>query len=182
MSRIGKKPIVLPSGVEVTISNGEVVVKGPKGQIARPVHPDMNVSVEEDGAKKLLNIENTGSADNSPVWGTTRAHVNNMILGVTKGWEKALELNGVGFKMAVQGKKLNMSLGFSHPVVYDIPAGVEAVIEGNALKLSGIDKETVGQTAAEIRSLKKPEPYKGKGFKYTDEVIRRKAGKAAKSD
>lgn len=182
MSRIGKKPVIVPNGVEVIVLDGTLTVKGPKGQITRPIHGDISVNIEEIDGKNVLRVENSNPDQNSAIWGTMRAHINNMIQGVTEGWEKSLELNGVGFKMAVQGKTLNMSLGFSHPVVYNIPEGIEAVIEGNILKISGIDKEIVGQTAAEIRALKKPEPYKGKGFRYTDEIIRRKAGKAAKSE
>lgn len=182
MSRIGRKPIEIPNGVEVTIADGSLTVKGSKGQITRPIHENITVNLEEVDGKNILRVENSDPETNSAIWGTMRSHIDNMVTGVSEGWSKSLELNGVGFKMALQGKTLNMSLGFSHPVVYNLPEGIEASIEGSILKISGIDKEVVGQTAAEIRALKKPEPYKGKGFRYTDEVIRRKAGKAAKSD
>ena len=183
MSRIGKKPVLLPSGVDIAISDEQVTVKGPKGELHLAKHPRVRFEQVDDEVKgAILNVMVEDAKEDSAIWGTMRAHVNNMVHGVTEGWKKELELNGVGFKMNVAGKTLKMSLGFSHDVEYALPEGIEAVIEGNKLTISGIDKELVGKVASEIRSLKKPEPYKGKGFKYVDEVIRRKAGKAAKSE
>ena len=182
MSRIGKTIITIPSGVEVAIADGAITVKGPKGELSEKLVPGVVVAQEksEDGADILtVSVENE---ELSAMWGTTRALINNMVTGVTQGWSKALELNGVGFRMEVSGSKLKMRLGFSHEVLHELPEGITATIENNVLTISGADKQTVGQTAAEIRAYKKPEPYKGKGFRYTDEVIRRKAGKAAKTE
>lgn len=184
MSRIGKKPVFLPAGVTAEIANDKVTVKGPKGALTLNLHAHAHVaqSVGSTGATQLDVTVNDPESDDRAIWGTMRALLQKMAKGVTEGYAKKLELNGVGFKMANKGQGLHMSLGFSHDVDYQLPAGVTAVIEGNVLTLSGIDAEAVGRAAAEIRSLKKPEPYKGKGFKYSDEVIRRKAGKAAKSE
>lgn len=183
MSRIGKTPIALPKGVTVTVTDDKVDVKGPKGELSLALHPMVAVAQKqsEDGAD-YLEVTLKEGAENAAIWGTMRSLLNGMIHGVTEGWSKSLELNGVGFKMNVSGQKLTMSLGFSHEVVYQIPEGVTGTIEGNVLTISGIDKALVGQTAAEIRAFKKPEPYKGKGLKYTDEIIRRKVGKAAKAE
>jgi large subunit ribosomal protein L6 len=176
MSRIGKQPIEIPSGTAVTIAGGKVNVKGPKGSLDFMYHPDVEVSASE---KEIKVSVKRNSKEASALWGLTRMLVANMVEGVTKGFEKQLELQGVGFRMAVQGKKLNMALGFSHPVEEEIPEGIEAKVEKNILTISGIDKQKVGQFAAYIRSLKKVEPYKGKGFRYVGEIVRRKAGKKA---
>ena len=183
MSRIGKTPIKLPAGVTITVANHLVEAKGPKGTISLALHPQVSVAQEkkEDGTDVLLLTLTEGSEDRA-VWGTMRSLLNGMVKGVTEGWSKSLELNGVGFKMNLSGQTLKMSLGFSHDVEYKLPAGIAGSIDGNVLTLSSVDKQLVGQTASEIRSLKKPEPYKGKGFKYTDEVLRRKVGKAAKGE
>lgn len=183
MSRIGKKPVFLPAGVTVTIDGQMVAVKGPNGELTLSLHPHTHVAETsgEDGARRLDVTVDDGEREDRALWGTMRALLAQMVEGVTKGWSKALELNGVGFRMNLQGTTLVMSLGFSHEVRYTIPQGVTAKIEGNVLTLTSADAALVGQVAAEIRALKKPEPYKGKGFRYTDEVIRRKAGKAAKS-
>ncbi|MFA5946501.1 MAG: 50S ribosomal protein L6 [Patescibacteria group bacterium] len=184
MSRIGKKPVFLPAGVTAEIANDKVTVKGPKGALTLALHAHAHVaqSADSTGMAQLDVTVNDPENDDRAIWGTMRALLNKMVKGVTEGYAKTLELNGVGFKMNLKGKGLLMSLGFSHDVEYELPEGVVAKIEGNVLTLSGIDAEAVGRAAAEIRSLKKPEPYKGKGFKYSDEVIRRKAGKAAKSE
>lgn len=183
MSRIGKKPVLLPSGVSVTITDGKVSVKGPKGESHLDLHPSalLEQKKTEEGADYLEVTVKDAKAD-SAIWGTMRSLIQGMVIGVTEGWSKSLELNGVGFKMNVSGKKLNMRLGFSHEIDYILPEGIEASIEGNVLTISGISKMLVGKVAAEIRAFKKPEPYKGKGFKYTDEIIRRKVGKAAKTE
>ncbi len=182
MSRIGKKPVYLPAGVSVEIKGTTVAVKGGKGELSRAFPQGVVIEQKEGekGAHLLVTVEN--ASEQSAIWGTARSHLANMVKGVSEGWSKSLELNGVGFKMAVAGSSLKMSLGFSHEVVYALPQGITATIEGNVLTIVGMDKEVVGQTASEIRSLKKPEPYKGKGFRYTDEIVRRKVGKAAKGD
>lgn len=184
MSRIGKKPVVLPSGVTYTLNEGTVTVKGAKGELALVLHPHATVtqSTNEEGLTQLDVTVEDGEREDRAIWGTMRALIAQMVKGVTEGYTKALELNGVGFKMNLQGTTLVMSLGFSHEVRYVLPEGVTAKIEGNVLTLSSANSPMLGQVAAEIRALKKPEPYKGKGFRYTDEIIRRKAGKASKSE
>lgn len=153
-----------------------VSVKGPKGALAFTHHHEVTLHIEEG----KVSVEKTGGSKKaSAVWGTTTKILSNLIEGVTEGFQKQLELNGVGFRMSVAGKKITMALGFSHPVIVDVPADLEAKIEGNVLTISGIDKQKVGQLAAEIRDLKPVEPYKGKGFKYVGEVVRRKEGKKA---
>jgi len=177
MSRIGKKPITVPSGVTFEAKGTQITVKGPKGTLSF----DLNYNVKLETKPEEITVLKTGRAkDATAIWGTTRAIISNMVKGVTEGYSKKLELQGVGFRMAVQGKKINLALGFSHPVVLDVPESLEAKIEeNNILTISGIDKQKVGQFAAEIRSLKKVEPYKGKGFRYVGEHVIRKAGKKA---
>jgi len=176
MSRIGKKPITVPQGVEASVKANVITVKGPKGELSFAHHVDVSVALS-DG---VFSVEKTGESKRaSAVWGTTAKMISNMIEGVSKGFEKKLELSGVGFRMAVQGRKLNLALGFSHPVEVTIPDGIDAKIEGSALIVSGIDKREVGQFTAEVRGLKPVEPYKGKGFRYSDEIVRRKEGKKA---
>lgn len=183
MSRVGKKVITIPEGVTITLKEKErnVEVSGPKGNLSFDFHRDVRVLIDKEN--KSANVERMQKTKKaSALWGTTARLIENMILGVTKGFSKKLELNGVGFRMSVQGRKLVMALGFSHPVERDIPEGVEAMIEENTkLVISGIDKQKVGQFAADIRSLKPVEPYKAKGFKYEDEIVRRKEGKKAAS-
>ena len=176
MSRIGKKPVVIPAGVEATLSGNMITVKGPKGTLLFAHHHDVAVKK----AESEMTVEVVGTSKKAAgIWGTTVILLSNMIEGVTKGFEKKLELNGVGYRMAVQGNKLNMALGFSHPVNVDVPEGLEAKVEGNVLTVSGIDKQKVGQFAAIVRKLKPVEPYKGKGFRYVGEIVRRKEGKKA---
>lgn len=184
MSRIGKKAIVIPSGVEVKISSDElnninIDVKGPKGAL-KTIIPQ-GVKVEQKDKELVFTVNNPEATSDKSLWGLSRTLVNNSILGVTEGFSKELEINGVGFKVALQGQKLVLNVGFSHQVEYELPTGITAVVEKNNIKIIGIDKHLVGQTAAEIRAIKKPEPYKGKGIKYIDEHIRRKAGKVVKS-
>lgn len=183
MSRIGKKPVVLPSGITATVAQATVTVKGPKGELSLALHPHAHVELRnEEGVSALFVNVDDPEKDDRPIWGTMRALLAQMVEGVSSGFSKALELNGVGFKMSANGNKLTFSLGFSHDVTYELPAGVSAKIENNVLTLSGVDAQAVGRAASEIRAFKKPEPYKGKGFRYTDEIVRRKAGKAAKGD
>lgn len=179
MSRLGKKPIAIPAGVTVKSADGVVSVKGPKTELSVKFHPDAMIAI--NGAEALITVKDPESKFDRSLWGLSRKLVINMIEGVTKGFTKQLELVGVGFKVAVAGSKVNLDLGFSHPVSFDLPAGVEAKAEKNILTLSGPDKQMVGQVAAQIRKLRKPEPYKGKGIRYVGEAVRQKAGKAAKA-
>lgn len=183
MSRIGKKPVFLPAGVTATIEAGLVTIKGPKGELSLVLHPHATATLSTEEGKQQIDVtvKDPERADRA-IWGTMRALIAQKVIGVTDGYTKSLELNGVGFKMNVQGSTLNLALGFSHDVKFALPAGITATVEGSILKISGADAVTVGKVAAEVRALKKPEPYKGKGFRYTDEIIRRKAGKAAKSE
>lgn len=176
MSRIGKKPISVPDGVEIKISGRNISVKGPKGTLDFSFHQDIEVKLE--GKEIQVSVKKI-TKQTKALWGLTRVLISNMIEGTTKGFEKQLELHGVGFRMAIQGKKINLALGFSHPVEVEIPEGLEAKIDKNVLTISGIDKQKVGQFAAAIRALKKVEPYKGKGFRYVGEIVRKKAGKKA---
>ena len=178
MSRIGKMPIAIPAGVTVDIAeNNKVTVKGPKGTLERVLPAEMEIKVE--GAEITVSRPNDLKKMKS-LHGLTRTLINNMIIGVTDGYEKVLEVNGVGYRAAKSGKKLTLNLGYSHPVEMEDPEGLEAVVDGNKITVKGIDKEKVGQYAAVIRDKKRPEPYKGKGIKYSDEHIRRKVGKAGK--
>ena len=178
MSRIGRMPIAIPAGVTVDIAeNNKVTVKGPKGTLTRVLPTEMDIKLEDDHVvvtrpndlKKMKSLH-----------GLTRTLIHNMVVGVTEGYTKTLEVNGVGYRAQKQGKKLVLSLGYSHPVEMEDPEGLESKVEGNTIIVSGIDKEKVGQYAAEIREKRAPEPYKGKGIKYIDEVIRRKVGKTGK--
>lgn len=175
MSRIGKIPIEIPSGVDFNIVGATVTVKGPKGTLTVTLHPHVTVA---DG---VVSVKNPEDKKDRALWGTTRRLIGNMIDGVTKGFEKKMEAVGVGYKAAAAGPKLTLEVGFSHPVVITMPAGIAVAVEKNTITVSGIDKQMVGETAAAIRRVRPPEPYKGKGIKYVDEVIRRKAGKAAKT-
>ena len=179
MSRIGRMPIAIPAGVTVEVAeNNKVTVKGPKGTLERVLYNELTVKVEDghvvvERPNDLKRIKS--------LHGLTRTLINNMIVGVTKGYEKVLEINGVGYRAQKQGKVLTLSLGYSHPVEMVDPEGIEAVCDGqNKIIVKGIDKEKVGQYAADIRDKRRPEPYKGKGIKYADEVIRRKVGKTGK--
>jgi large subunit ribosomal protein L6 len=178
MSRIGRLPIPVPSGVDVTINGRTVTVKGPKGQLSRELHPDMTVSREDDN---LVVTRPTEQKTHKQLHGLTRTLVNNMVVGVTAGYRKGLEITGVGYRAIKVGEKLQLSLGYSHQIEIDPPSGISFEVENpTRLAVVGIDKELVGQIAAKVRSTRKPEPYKGKGVRYAGEKIRRKAGKAGK--
>lgn len=177
MSRIGKKPIAIPSGVEVAVDGTVVTVK--KGNKTIPVETHGRVEVKIDNGNVVL--ERIGETkESSAFWGTYRALINNAVTGLSEGFSKSLEINGVGYRAAVKGNILELQLGYSHPINYDIPEGLEVTVEKNIINVKGADKQQVGQAAAIIRGFRAPEPYKGKGVKYTDEHIVRKAGKTAK--
>ena len=177
MSRIAKQPIPIPAGTEVTLAAGVLTVKGPKGTLTREVKPDVVILIEA-GHVTLMPKDDT-SIFSRALWGTYASHVKNMLAGVTTPYVKKLILEGVGFKSEVKGTDLNLALGFSHGVVVPVPTGLTVTAEKNVITITGIDKEMVGQFAAKVRAMKKPEPYKGKGFRYDTETIRRKQGKKA---
>jgi large subunit ribosomal protein L6 len=185
MSRVGKKPIEIPKGVEVKIEGRRVTVKGPKGELSRGFHSDIKIETKEGKIFVLPLIEihkearvGAGRAKKiKAIWGLTRNLIFNMIEGVTSGFEKKLEIEGIGYKAELEGKNLILYAGFSHPIKVEAPEGIKFSVEKNIITVSGIDKELVGQLAAKIRRVRKPEPYKGKGIKYLGEVIRRKVGK-----
>jgi large subunit ribosomal protein L6 len=178
MSRIGRLPVAIPAGVTVEIKEGNAVtVKGPKGTLERVLPSEMTIK-EEDG--HIVVTRPNDLKKMKSLHGLTRTLIHNMVVGVSEGYQKTLEVNGVGYRAAKQGKKLVLNLGYSHPVEMEDPEGLESSVDGNKIIVKGIDKEKVGQYAAEIREKRKPEPYKGKGIKYADEVIRRKVGKTGK--
>jgi len=175
VSRIGQKPIPIPDGVEVSIEKNVVVAKGPKGELRQPFHPDMQVKIE-DG--QIVVSRPTESKIHRSLHGLTRTLIANTVEGVSKGFEKQLQIEGVGYRAEVKGNRLTLYMGFSHPVVFVPPEGIQITTEGNLIKVSGIDKELGGKVAARIRAVRPPEPYKGKGIRYVGEYVRRKAGKA----
>ncbi len=178
MSRIGRMPIAIPAGVTVSVAEGNVVtVKGSKGTLERTFVPELTIEVKDN--EVLVTRPNDQKREKS-LHGLTRTLIHNMVVGVSEGFTKTLEVNGVGYRAAKQGKKLTLNLGYSHPIEMDDPEGIETKVDGNKIIVSGISKEKVGQYAAEIREKRKPEPYKGKGIKYDYEVIRRKVGKTGK--
>jgi large subunit ribosomal protein L6 len=178
MSRIGRLPIAVPSGVDVTIDGRTVTVKGPKGSLSRALHPEIGVARDGD---QIVVSRPSEAKTHKQLHGLTRTLVNNMVVGVTAGYHKPLEITGVGYRAALVGRKLQLNLGYSHPIEIEPPAGVTFELENpTRLTVVGIDKELVGQIAARVRSTRKPEPYKGKGVRYAGERIRRKAGKAGK--
>ncbi|MCK4501694.1 MAG: 50S ribosomal protein L6 [Desulfuromonadales bacterium] len=178
MSRIGKLPVTIPSGVKISLDGNTMTVVGPKGTLTQTMHERMTIAVETEQVKVASPAENK---QDGALHGLTRALINNMVVGVTAGFQKDLEINGVGYRAEIKGKVLTLSLGYSHPVTYELPDGISVEIEKQTkLSVKGIDKQLVGSAAAKIRSFRKPEPYKGKGIKYADERILRKAGKAGK--
>jgi large subunit ribosomal protein L6 len=179
MSRVGKKLLVIPAGVDLKVDGAVVRVKGPKGELSLTLHPRVSVKVE--GNELTVDVKDHEYVKDRALWGLTRRLIGNLVEGVTKGFEKKLEVNGVGYKVSVAGKVLKLDVGFSHEVDFPIPPTVNVTVEKNVITVTGIDKQVVGEISAQIRRIRKPEPYKGKGIKYADEVIRRKAGKAAKA-
>lgn len=179
MSRIGKKLITIPAGVTVQVASDRITVKGPKGELVRMVPSIVRVALVDNNV--TVDVENKEEKKERSLWGTFSAHIQNMVNGVTVGFKKQLEVNGVGYKVALQGKDLKLDVGYSHPVIFKMPEKVNATVEKNVITLDSLDIELLGATAAEIRQVRKPEPYKGKGIKYMEEVIRRKAGKTSKS-
>ncbi len=176
MSRIGKKEIIIPNGTEVSVADGILTVKGKGGTLARNINKNVIITVEDNQVK--VTPENKTKLANA-MWGTFSSHVNNMIQGVNTPFTKELVVEGVGFKVALNGKTLNLKVGYSHDVNFEVPDNITVEVEKNNIKISSIDKEALGQFAAVVRASKKPEPYKGKGIRYSDEVIRRKQGKRA---
>jgi len=179
MSRIGKQPIPILDSVTVTVEKSEVHVKGPKGELTVSIHPNVSVRLENEPKQIVVEVVNPDDRNDRALWGLTRQLIANAVQGVTTFFERSLEFVGVGYKVSTTGTEVNMEVGFSHPVLFQLPKGVEAKVEKNILTLSGASKQVVCEMAARIRRIRPPEPYKGKGIKYTDEVIRRKAGKAA---
>lgn len=186
MSRVGKQPISVPGGVDVKLGSGQAQVKGPKGELQVPLNESVNVG--QEGSELTVTVKNPEDRKQRALWGLTRALLANAVTGVSEGFQRDLVVVGVGYRAEIKGKNLDMSLGFSHPVVVEAPSGIEFVVEGAPagiesaqalVKVTGPDKELVGRTAANIRSIRPPEPYKGKGIRYSDEYVRRKAGKAA---
>ncbi len=176
MSRTGKLPITIPAGVEVSVKDGAIVVKGKSGTLTRPLHAAVSVAID----KSSVTVSPAGTSRLSrALWGTYAAHVRNMVSGVTTPFIKKLQLEGIGYRVELSGKNLKLMLGFSHPVLVAIPEGVAVTVEKNIISIAGANKDTVGQFAASVRDLKKPEPYKGKGIRYVGEVVREKQGKKA---
>lgn len=175
MSRLGKIPVTIPSSVTITHADGVLTIQGPKGTLSRAIRPDVAVTIDGN----TLTLEPQKTADAPALWGTYAAHVRNMINGVTEGFTKILEIEGVGYRAEVKGNDLVLSVGYSHPVPLAIPDGITAVVEKSVITLNGYDKEAVGQFAANVRKVRKPEPYKGKGIRYRGEFIIRKQGKKA---
>jgi large subunit ribosomal protein L6 len=179
MSRVGKKPVVIPAGVTIEIKDAVIKIKGPKGELSLAIHPKVTVTQAE--SELTVSVKRPEVKAEKALWGLFRALIQNMVAGVTTGFTKTLEINGVGYKASMSGTKLVMALGYSHPIEMEVPKGLEAKVDKNVITITGIDRQLVGQFAAEIRSQREPEPYKGKGIKYSDETIRRKAGKVVKA-
>ncbi len=177
MSRLGKLPINIVEGVTVKIEGKKIIVKGPKGELSQDFNDLVVLEIKEK--EIIVSVKNEKNKKERAFWGLFRSLINNMVLGVSEGFEKKLEVNGVGYRVALSGKKIILNVGYSHPVEFELPEGINASIEGNIITVSGIDKQLVGEVAANIRKVRKPEPYKGKGIKYIDEIIRRKEGKTA---
>jgi large subunit ribosomal protein L6 len=178
MSRIGKSPIPIPEGVKVSLNGNSITVEGPKGKLSMDIHPDMRVEID-DSEKVIRVFRPTERSMHKALHGTTAALIRNMVKGVSEGFTVVLELHGLGYRASMKGNNLELSLGKSHQDIYPVPEGIKIEVKGNEIHISGIDKQKVGQVAAEIRALRKPDPYKGKGIRYKDEVIKLKPGKAA---
>ncbi len=177
MSRLGKLPIELPAGTQAKLEKGFIIIKGPKGELKTEMHEIIKIEITDKEIK--LSIDDQTVGKNKALWGLFRSLVKNMVVGVNETFTKKLEINGVGYKAAVSGSKLTLNVGYSHPVIYELPAGINAEVQANIIVINGIDKQLVGEVSAQIRKIRKPEPYKGKGIKYSDEILRRKAGKTA---
>jgi large subunit ribosomal protein L6 len=177
MSRVGKKPIPVPEKTKIAVDNKVVTVEGIKGKLSRTLHPDVDLKIEND--RILLSVRRNDKKTKAQ-WGTARAVVANMVTGVSKGFERVLEINGIGYRAEVKGNVVDLNLGYSHPISFELPEGISAQVEKNTIRLSGIDKEKLGFAASSIRKFRPPEPYKGKGIKYAEEHIIRKAGKTGK--
>ncbi len=177
MSRVGKKPIEISDKIKIAYTDRVLTVSGEKGTLSRTIHPAVNLNIDDNAL--TVSIETMDKKTRS-LWGMTRALIANMVTGVSAGFERALEINGIGYRAELKGKNIEFNLGYSHPIDFPLPEGISANIEKNIIKLSGIDKDLLGYTASTIRSLRPPEPYKGKGVKYAEEYIQRKAGKTAK--
>lgn len=177
MSRLGKLPIKIPEGTQATIENNFIIIKNSKGELKQKLHELVDVKIEN--GEVLVNVKDKTSKKEKSFWGLYRSLINNMVIGLTDGFSKKLEVNGVGYRVAAAGDKLTLSVGYSHPVEFKLPQGITGTVEANVITISGIDKQLVGETACQIRKVRKPEPYKGKGIKYSDEVILRKEGKTA---
>jgi len=174
MSRIGKLPIILPNATEATMASGVITVTGTKGELTQAINPKMKIDIND---RVITVTQKTNDIEATQFHGLTRTLIDNMVKGVSEGFKKELEINGIGYRAAVSGNKLTLNLGYSHPIEYTVPEGIHVTVEKNIVVVSGADKQKVGQVAAEIRAYRKPEPYKGKGVKYVTEHIRRKAGK-----
>ncbi len=179
MSRIGKMPIEIPKDVKVDLKEDTISIKGPKGELKRTINPKVHLNIENDQIQVMVDDD---SKESRSCHGLFRALVANMVKGVSQGFERALEIVGVGYRAEVAGRTATFHLGYSHPIVFELPEGIDANIDKSKITLTGIDKELIGRTAAKIRSFRKPEPYKGKGIKYVEEVIKRKAGKSGARD
>ncbi|HOZ56076.1 MAG: 50S ribosomal protein L6 [Parcubacteria group bacterium ADurb.Bin316] len=177
MSRLGKLPIKLADGMEAKIADGFIIIKNAKGELKQRLHPSVKIDIKEGSVK--VNVNNPEDKKEKALWGLYFSLIRNMVQGLAEGFTKKLEVIGVGYRVGLSGKKITLNVGYSHPVIFDIPSGVEAQVEANVITLTSADKQLVGETAALIRKIRKPEPYKGKGIKYSDEIIRRKEGKAA---
>ncbi len=177
MSRLGKLAIKIPANTQVDIKTNSIMVKGPKGELKQALHKGVKVEIKDD--EIIVKPTDENSKDGKALWGLFRTLIYNMVFGVNEGYQKKLEIKGVGYKVSVAGNKVNLSLGFSHPIEFPLPDGISALAEANSLTISGVDKQAVGEVSAQIRKLRGPEPYKGKGIRYSDEIIRRKAGKTA---
>ena len=183
MSRVGKNPIPVPNGVTITLGENAIKVQGPKGTLERTINPLVNVALEdaEEGKIIVVSVNDEGDRLQRAQWGTARSVISNLVEGVSEGFSKKLEVNGVGYRVKLQGRTVVLSVGYSHDVPFELPEGIDADVDGNMITISGASKQLVGEVAANIRKVRKPEPYKGKGIKYDDEVVRRKAGKAQKA-
>jgi large subunit ribosomal protein L6 len=179
MSRLGKMPVKIVAGVTVNLNNRVLTVKGPKGELKLEILKAVNLEINAD--EIIVKVEDENDKKQRSLWGLFRNLINNMIVGVSEGFMKKLEIKGVGYRAQASGQKLILNLGFSHPVEFPLPTGISALVEANIITISGFDKQLVGETAAQIRRFREPEPYQGKGIKYIDEVIRRKEGKTAAS-